>query len=52
MERIDYNIEDRDTVLADLAAQGKQMIEDVTINIVDGVLQTCYCIIQDAEVTE
>jgi hypothetical protein len=30
MERIDYAIENRDTLLADLAADGKQIVE-VTI---------------------
>jgi hypothetical protein len=49
--RIDYNIENRDTVLADLAAQGKRVVEDNTINLVNGVLQDCYCIVEDAEVT-
>ncbi len=48
MARIDYNIEDRDATLAALTAAGRQIVEDVTIDLVDGVLQTCYCIVQDA----
>ena len=48
MERIDYEIENRDATFAALAAAGRQIVEDVTINLVDGVLQTCYCIVQDA----
>ena len=48
MERTDYEIQNRDTVLADLVAQGKQVIEDVTINLVNGVLRDCYCIVENA----
>ncbi|HWS31058.1 MAG TPA: hypothetical protein VN512_13210 [Clostridia bacterium] len=48
MKRIDYEIQDRDTVLADLAAAGKSVILDNTTNLVDGVLTDCYCIAEGA----
>lgn len=49
MERIDYNIADRDTLFETLRAAGKTIVEDVTIDLdTQGVPQTCYCMVVDA----
>lgn len=48
-KRLDYNFADRDTALAALAAAGKQVVEDVTINLdAQGTPQTCYFMAVDA----
>ena len=48
MERIDYNISERETLLANLHAAGKTVVDDVTIDLdAQGVLKTCYCMVID-----
>lgn len=47
MERIDYEIEDRQALMDQLAAENRHVVEDVTINLVDGRLTTCYFIVED-----
>lgn len=47
MNRIDYEIENRDALFAQLVIEGKIIIEDVTIDLVDGRLSTCYFIVDD-----
>lgn len=48
MERINYNIADRDALFAQLRAEGKAIVEDVTIDLDEhGVPQTCYCVAVD-----
>ena len=49
MERIDYEIEDRQAVMDQIAADGKAVVEDVTINIVDGRLTSCYLLVVEAQ---
>lgn len=49
MERIEYNISERETLFANLRAAGKAIAEDVTINLdANGVPQECYCMVVDA----
>ncbi|HMM31889.1 MAG TPA: hypothetical protein PKB13_08955 [Clostridia bacterium] len=49
MDRIDYNISEREALFANLRAAGKDIAEDVTINLdAQGVPQTCYCMVVDA----
>ena len=50
MQRIDYKIEERNTLFAQLRAAGKVVAEDVTIDLdANGIPRTCYCIIEDAQ---
>lgn len=50
MERMDYDISVRDALFANLAAAGKIVVEDVTIDLDgNGRLTTCYCIVTNAE---
>lgn len=47
MERIDYEIEQRQAVIDQIAARGRTVVEDVTIDLVDGRLANCYFIVED-----
>lgn len=49
--RVNYEIENRDTVSAQLKADGKVIVEDVTIDLVDGRLTNCYFEVIDAPPT-
>jgi hypothetical protein len=49
MECIDYIFNKRDTLLVNLRASEKIIVEDATINLdANGVPQTCYCLFVDA----
>ena len=49
MQRVDYNIADRDETFANLLAAGKNIVEDVTIDLDEnGAPQTCYFMVEDA----
>ena len=49
MQRIDYEVEDRDTIFAQIASEGKMVREDVTIDLDEnGRLTNCYAIVEDA----
>lgn len=48
-EQKNYKIEDRDATLANIFASGRVVVKDVTIDLdANGILQTCYCITEDA----
>jgi hypothetical protein len=50
-QRIHYEIEDRDTVMAQIAADGKRVVNDVTIDLDEnGRLTTCYCDVEDVSI--
>lgn len=42
MERIKYEYNNRDAVMQDIADGGKLIVEDVLIDLVGGIPQTCY----------
>lgn len=49
MEVIRYEIENRDAVAAQLAAEGKIVVSDTTIGLDEnGRLEHCYCEVEDA----
>lgn len=48
MQKIVYEIENRDALFAQLRAGGKAIVEDVTIDFVNGRLINCFVIVDDA----
>lgn len=49
VNRIDYQLKNRDAVLAQIAANGQVYVEDVTIDLDEAdVPQTCYFLVEDA----
>lgn len=51
--RIYYEIENRDALFAQLAAEGKEVVSDVTIDLDEnGRLTNCYCEVIDAPPTQ
>lgn len=51
-QRIEYEIENRASVFAQIAADGKVVVEDVTIDLVDGRLTNCFVEVIDAPAAE
>ena len=51
-QRIEYEIENRASVFEQIEADGKVVVEDVTINLVDGRLTNCFVEVIDAPATE
>ena len=50
--RIEYQIEDRGTVIEQINASGMVIVNDVTINLVNGRFATCYFEVVDAPLIE
>lgn len=44
-ERIDYRIEERAAIFDRLASEGKAVIHDVSINLVNEVPTLCFCMV-------
>ena len=51
-QRIEYEMENRASVFAQIAVDGKVVVEDVTINLVDGRLTKCFVEVIDAPAAE
>jgi len=52
VERINYEIENREAIIAAIAAAGKVIVEDIMIDIVDGRHTNCFFMVVDAPPAE
>lgn len=48
MQKVYYEIENREEALMQIEAAGKMVVEDVTIDIVGERLSNCYFVVDDA----
>lgn len=51
MERVTYEIENRGAVMERIQGSGKVIVNDVTVDIVNGRFTTCYFDVEDAPAT-